>query len=170
MRKIVITFGLISGAIMVAMMLATIPFMDKIGFDKGVVIGYTTMVGAFLLVFFGIRSYRDNVNDGRITFGKAFAVGILITLIACVCYVVAWEILYFNFMPDFLDKYAQHMIEKAKAAGDSQQMIDAQIQEMKNFKTMYDNPFINAAFTFIEPFPVGLIITLISSAILRTKT
>jgi len=170
MRKIVITFGLISGAILVAMMLATMPFIDKIGFDKGLVIGYTTMVGAFLLVFFGIRSYRDNVLDGRITFGKAFAVGILITLIACVCYVVAWEILYFNFMPDFLDKYAQHMIEKAKAAGDSQQMIDAQIQEMKNFKTMYDNPFINAAFTFIEPFPVGLIITLISSAILRTKT
>jgi hypothetical protein len=99
------------------------------------------------MVFFGIRSYRDNVADGKITF----------------------EIIYFNLMPDFLDKYAQHMIEKAKAAGHSQQMIDAQIQEMKNFKTMYDNPFINAAFTFLEPFPVGLIITLISSAILRRR-
>jgi len=169
MKKIVITFGLISGGILVAMMVATVPFIDRIGFDKGIVIGYTTMVAGFLMVFFGIRSYRDNVADGNITFGKAFAVGILITIIACVCYVVAWEIIYFNLMPDFLDKYAQHMVEKARAAGDSQQMIDAQIQEMKNFKTMYDNPFINAAFTFIEPFPVGLIITLISSAILRRR-
>jgi hypothetical protein len=169
MKKTVITFGLISGAIMVAMMLATIPFIDRIGFDKGLVIGYTTMVAAFLMVFFGIRSYREHVLAGKITFGKAFAVGILITIIACVCYVVAWEIIYFNLMPDFLDKYSQHMAEKARAAGASQQVIDAQIQEMKNFKTMYDNPFINAAFTFIEPFPVGLIITLISSAILRRR-
>jgi len=171
MRKIVITFGLISGAIMIGMMLVTMSFIDKIGFDKALVLGYTTIVGAFLLVFFGIRSYRENVLGGTITFGKAFAVGILITLIACVCYVVVWEIayFYFNLMPDFMDKYAQHMIEKARAAGDSQQMIDAQIQEMKNFKTMYDNLFINAAFTFMEPFPVGLAVTLISSAILRRR-
>jgi hypothetical protein len=169
MRKIVITFGFISGAIMSVMMLATMPFMDKIGFDKGVVIGYTTMVAAFLMVFFGIRSYRDNVADGKITFGKAFAVGILITLIGCICYVVVWEIMYFFVLPDFLDKYAQHMVDKARASGATQQVIDAQLQEMKSFKSMYDNPFFNAAFTFAEPFPVGLIITLISSAILRRR-
>ncbi|MGI8838758.1 MAG: DUF4199 domain-containing protein [Pyrinomonadaceae bacterium] len=170
MEKTVLTFGLISGAIMVGMMYATLPFMDQIGFDKGAIIGYTTMLAAFMLVFFGIRSYRENVSDGRITFGRAFAVGILITIVACICYVVAWEILYFNFMPDFLDKYAGYAIEKARAAGATQQALDAQLQEMKSFKAMYDNPFINAAFTFIEPFPIGLIVTLISAAILRKKT
>ena len=167
MKKTVLTFGLISGAIMAAMMYATLPFLDKIGFDRGEIVGYTTMVLAFMLVFFGIRSYRENVNEGQITFGRAFAVGILITAVACVCYVIAWEILYFNFMPDFGDKYASYIIEKLRTSGATQQAIDAKVAEMKSFKAMYDNPFINAAITFLEPLPVGLIVTLISSLILR---
>jgi hypothetical protein len=169
MKKTVLTFGLIAGAIMAAMMFGTLPFVDKIGFDKGVIIGYTTMVLAFMLVFFGIRSYRENVNDGVITFGRAFAVGILITLVACVCYVIAWEILYYKFMPDFLDKYASYTIEKLQASGAGQVAIDAQIAEMKGMKEMLANPFLMAALTLIEPLPVGLIITTISSAILRKK-
>lgn len=169
MKKTVLTFGLIGGAIMAVMMFATLPFMNKIGFDKGMILGYTTMIIAFMLVFFGIRSYRENVGGGRITFGRGFAVGILITVVACICYVIAWEILYFGFMPDFIDQYASYMIEKAKAAGETQQAIDAQIQQMKDFKVLYVNPLINVAMTFIEPFPVGLIFTLASAAILRKK-
>jgi len=84
MKKTVLTFGLIGGAIMAAMMFATMRFVDKIGINKGEIIGYTTMIVAFMLVFFGIRSYRENVSGGRITFGRAFAGGILITLVACV--------------------------------------------------------------------------------------
>jgi len=170
MKKTVLTFGLIGGAIMAAMMFATLPFLEKLGFDKGAVIGYTTMVLAFMLVFFGIRSYRENVSGGHITFGRAFAVGILITLIACACYVVAWEIIYFKFLPDFVDKYASYAVEKAKASGASQQAVEAQVQQMKSLKALYANPLLNAAITFTEPFPIGLIITLISAAILRRKT
>jgi hypothetical protein len=170
MKKTVLTFGLIGGAVIAAMMFATLPFVDKIGFDKGEIVGYTTMILAFMLVFFGIRSYRENVSGGLITFGRAFAVGILITLVVCVCYVVAWEIIYFKFMPDFADKYASYAVEKVRASGASQQAIDAQVQQMKSLKEMYDNPFINAAITFCEPFPVGLLITLISAVILRKKT
>ena len=169
MKKTVLTFGLIGGAIMAAMMFATLPFIDKIGFDKGEIVGYTTMILAFLLVFFGIRSYRENVGGGRITFGRAFAVGILITVVACACYVVAWEIIYFKFMPDFVDKYASYTVEKVRASGASQQVIDAKLEQMKSFKAMYDNPFINAAITFVEPFPIGLIVTLISATFLRKK-
>ena len=170
MKKTVLTFGLISGAILATVMFATMPFVDKIGVNRGEIIGYTTMILAFMLVFFGIRSYRENVSDGHITFGRAFAVGILITLVASACYVVAWEIIYFKFMPDFADKYASYMIEKVKASGAGQQVIDAKLQQMKSFKAMYNNPFINAAISFTEPFPVGLIVTLISSAILRRKS
>lgn len=169
MKRTVLTFGLIGGAIMAAMMFATLPFVDKIGFDKGEIVGYTTIILAFMLVFFGIRSYRENVAGGTISFGRAFAVGILITLITCVCYVVAWEIIYFNFMPDFLDKYASYAVEKLRASGANQQAIDAQVEQMKSLKTMYANPLINVAMTFVEPFPVGLIVTLISAGILRKK-
>src|SRR6202051_1806794 len=123
MKKAIITLGVMSGAISAVMMVATVPFADRIGFDKGLVIGYTSIVLSFLLVFFGIRSYRDNVGNGQITFAKAFAVGIGITLISCVCYVVTWEIIYYNFLPDFMDKYGAHVIEKTKASGASAAVV-----------------------------------------------
>src|SRR5258705_5430411 len=92
------------------------------------------MVLSFLLVFFGIRCYRENIGQGVITFGRAFSVGILITIISCLLYVVTWEIVYFKLMPGFADKYVSHVIDKVKASGASQQEIDASVQEMKKFK------------------------------------
>ena len=76
MRKIVLTFGLISGAISSLMMIALVTFGDRIGFDRGANIGNTSIVLSFLMVFFGIRTYRDNIGNGQITFLKAFAVGL----------------------------------------------------------------------------------------------
>ena len=169
MKKIVLIFGLISGALMAIFMFATMPFIDKIGFDKGVIVGYTNIVLAFILVFFGIRSYRENVNGGAVTFGRAFLIGILITLISSVCYMIAWQILFHNFMPDFFDKYAAHVIEKARASGATPEAIQSQTQEMDQMKQMVKNPFFHNLFVFLEPFPVGLVITLISSLILRKK-
>lgn len=169
MKKTVLTFGLISGVISSLMMIATVPFEHRIGFDHGLVVGYTAIVLSFLLVYFGIRSHRDNLGNGQISFAKAFAVGICITLISCIFYVVTWEVLYFHFLPGFMDRYGDYMVEKAKAAGASPAAIQAQIEKAKKYKEMYDNPFINAAMTFIEPFPVGLLITLISAATLRRK-
>jgi hypothetical protein len=112
MKKIVLTFGLISGAISATLMLATVPFHDQIGFDRGMFVGYTSMVLSFLLVFFGIRSYRENVGNGEISFLRAFSVGILITLITCVCYVATWEIVASRLMPDFIDKYSNYAVAK----------------------------------------------------------
>jgi hypothetical protein len=169
MKKTIVTFGLISGVISSLMMIATVPFAGKISFDKGLVVGYTGIVLSFLLVFFGIRSYRDNYGNGQISFSKAFAVGISITVISCIFYVVTWEIIYFNFMPDFMEKYGAHMVEKTRASGASAAAVQAQVEQAKKYKEMYDNPLINAAMTFIEPFPVGLAITLISAAVLRKK-
>ena len=169
MKKTVLTFGLIGGAVIAVLTWGTLPFAHKIGFDHSLVVGYTVMVLSFLMVFFGIRSYRDNIGGGTISFGRAFAVGSLIVLVISVCYVVNWEIMYFKFMPNFVSDYSNYMVEKLRAAGATQQAIDAKLQEMKELKQLLDNPFKNAAFSFIEPLPVGLIITLISSLILRKK-
>jgi hypothetical protein len=169
MKKTVLTFGLISGAVSAATMLATLPFANKVGFDKGEILGYTVIVLSALLIFFGIRSYRENAGGGRLTFGRGFAVGILITLISSACYVGVWEIVYFKLMPDFAEKYAAHMVENAKSSGASQQKIAETEQKAKDFKQMYDNPAINVAMTFMEVFPVGLVVTLISAGILRKK-
>lgn len=169
MKKTVLTFGLISGAISAGMMLLTLPLVDRIGFDKGEILGYTVLVLSALLVFFGVRSYRENANGGRLTFARGFAVGILITLISSLCYTATWEVIYFKFMPDFADKYSAHMIEKAKAAGASDEKIEKATVEAKQFKEMYNKPAVNVAMTFAEVFPVGLGATLLSAAVLRRK-
>jgi len=170
MKRIVLTFGSIAGAIFVVMMFTTMQFMDRIGFDKGHLIGYTTMVVAFLFVFFGIRSYRENIGNGYISFWRAFQVGILITVIACVCYVISWEIVYFNFVPDFVERYSQYLAEKSRAAGASPEQIAAQVADMQRFQAIYQNPIYNFLLTFfVEPFPVGLILTVISALILRKR-
>lgn len=170
MKKTVLTFGLMSGAVASLMMLLTVPFLDRIGFDKGAVLGYTAIVASFLLVFFGIRSYRDHVAGGSLTFGRAFTVGLLITLVSTACYVATWQVIYHKFAPGFMDKYAACRIERLKASGASPQEIDASAREMASFKEMYANPLVNIAFTFLEPFPIGLGVTLVSAAVLRKKS
>ena len=167
MRKIVLTFGLLAGAVMSAMFLVTLPFHDQIGFDNGMLVGYTSMVAAFLMVFFGIRQYRDQVGGGVISFGRALGVGLAITLVASLFYVVMWQIVYYNFMPDYLDKYADYMIEKERAAGATDAALESSRQQMREFKEMYSNPLVNAAFTILEPLPVGVLISLISAGVLR---
>ena len=173
MKKTVVTFGLISGAVSSLMMLLTLPFLDRIGFDRGEIIGYTTILLSFLVVFFGVRSYRENVAGGTLGFGRAFAVGLLITLVSCACYVATWEIIYFKLAPGFADKLVAgltaHAIEKAKASGASRQAVDEVARQMQEFKRMYDRPVINAAMTFMEPFPIGLAVALVSAGVLRRK-
>lgn len=170
MKKTVLTFGVISGLILAVAMIATLPFLHKVNEDKGLIIGYTTMVLAGLLVFFGIRSYRENVSGGKLTFGRAFAVGILISLISCCFYVGTWEVIFYKFMPDFAEKYATQMIEHAKTSGASQQKIDATTRQAEQFVRSYHNPAYNVGMTFLEVFPVFLAITLLSAGILRRKT
>lgn len=169
MKKVVLTFGFLSGAVSVLMMFGTLAYVDKVGFDQGLVFGYTAIVISFLFVFFGIKSYRDNVNGGVISFGRALGVGLLITLISCACYVAAWQVIHRNFMPDFMDKYSAHVISNLKASGASQAEVDATTQEMARFGEMYKNPLINIAFTLLEPLPVGLLMTFVSAAVLRRR-
>jgi hypothetical protein len=170
MKKTVLTFGVISGLISTVTMLATVPFLHKISSDKGLILGYTTIVLAGLLVFFGIRSYRDNVSGGKLTFARGLAVGILISLLSNCFYVATWEVVYYKFMPDFAEKYASQMVEHAKSTGASQQKIEETARQAEDFARNYHNPLYNISMTFLEPFPVFLVITLLSAAILRRKT
>jgi hypothetical protein len=171
MKKTVLTFGLISGLMISVLMDGSLLIANKIGGSSAhsMVLGYTMMVASFLLVYFGIRSYRDNTLAGQITFGRAFACGILIALITCVCYVASWEVIYFNFMPHFMDSYFAAQIAKVQSSGLDPAVAAAQVAAIQRSQQLYQNPFVNAAYTFIEPLPVGLIMTLISAAMLRKK-
>ena len=170
MKKTVWTFGLISGVLVSAMMAATIPFQDENGLDHSLVVGYATIVLSFLLIYFGVRSYRDNVGKGTIRFGRALVVGSLIGLIASACYVATWEVMYFKFMPDFMTRYSAHELEKARAEGASEAALAEKKAELDKFEKMYQNPAINVAYTFLEPLPVALVIALVSAGVLSRRS
>ena len=168
MKKIVWTFGLISGALMALFMVATVPFIDDHG-AKGLIVGYAGMVAAFLLVYFGVRSYRDNVLGGTIGFGRAFGAGVLIAAIASLCYVATWEVIYYKFMPDFYAKYGQTVVEQARTSGKSEAEVAKVRAEMDTMVRRVENPLFVTVTTFAEPFPVGLVIALVSAGVLRRK-
>jgi Protein of unknown function (DUF4199) len=169
MRKIVLTFGLLAGLIMSAMLALATPFQDEIGFDRGAILGYTSMVLAFLMVYFGVRSYRDTVAEGAITFGRAFLMGLGIVMVATVCYVATWEVIYFAGDGSFTEKYAAHALAQARAAGASEAELAAKAKEMADFAEMYKNPLVNIAFTFLEPLPVGIAFSLLSAWLLSRR-
>ena len=169
MKKIVLTFGLLAGLILSLLMGGSLLLADRIGSGHSMVLGYTIMVASFLLIYFGIRSYRDTTLAGQISFGRAFACGILITLITTVCYVVLWEILYFNFMPHFMDGYFAAQIHKVQSSGLDPRAISVQVAAIRRSQQLYQNPFVNMAYTFMEPAPVGILITFLSAVLLRRK-
>lgn len=169
MKKIVLTFGLLAGAVLSLMMAITMLFFDQIGFDKGEVIGYTSMVLAFLLIYFGVRSYRDNVAGGAVGFGRALAVGTLIVVVASTLYVATWQVLYRTVASDFMSRYQLHAIEEARRDGASEEAIAHKKAEMERFAELYKNPVVNIAFTFLEPLPVGLVIALVSAGVLSRR-
>jgi len=169
MKKTVLTFGLIAGVMISVLMDGSLLIANKVSSGHSMLLGYTMMVASFLLVYFGIRSYRDNTLGGQISFGRAFACGILIALITCGCYVATWEVIYFNFIPHFMDSYWAAQIQRIQSSGLDSATIAKQVAAIKHSQELYQNPLVNMAYTFMEPLPVGLIMTLISAAVLRRK-
>ena len=118
MVRIVLIFGLISGAIAAGLMWILIAVQNggSVNLENGMVFGYATMIIALSLVFFGVKSYRDN-NGGHITFLKGLQVGILISIICGVCYAASWELYYRGSGQEFLQKYTAHNLDKMKQDG-----------------------------------------------------
>jgi hypothetical protein len=174
MKKNIIIYGLIAGIVVSVLMVFSINYIShvegKVDYNTSLLIGYVSMLIAFSLVYVGIRNYRDKFNGGVISFGKAFKIGIMIVLIASTIYVVAWLIDYFFFIPDFMEKFSAQELDELKASGASQIEIDKETIKMENMVKMYKNPFFNALMTYVEILPVGLVVTLISSLILKRKT
>lgn len=171
MKRIVLIYGFIAGVILVGLIASMVPLVrsDKPDFSNGELIGYSSMVLAFLFVFFGVRSYRQKEGEGSISFGRAFQVGILITLVASLMYVVAWQVVFYGIIPDFSEKYAAFRLDEMRAEGASVTEVEAERAKMAEMFALYQNPLFNAGITFLEVFPVGLVMSLMTAAILRRK-
>ncbi|WP_460473978.1 DUF4199 domain-containing protein [Emticicia fontis] len=170
MQRIVLICGLIAGVIISTFMVCSIGYCYSSGnFDGSIVIGYAAMLLAFSLVFVGIKTYRDKYSNGSISFGKAFKVGLFITLIASTMYVVVWMVDYYFFVPDFMAKYSTHVIQEAKDSGASAAEIQEKIDMVEKSVKFYKTPIGVMLMTYMEILPVGLVVTLISALILKRK-
>jgi len=174
MRKVTLIFGLIAGVIVSVFMVIGVSLCEsgKLNLDNGEVLGYGSMVIALSMIFFGIKSYRDNYERGVIKFGKALQVGLLITLVASLIYAVAGEV-YYQASPDsqlaLMDKLADHQVNRMREKGALAAEIDQKIKEMSDLKEMFKNPVMRFGMTLAIILPVGIVITLISAAVLRKK-
>ncbi|MFZ1700481.1 MAG: DUF4199 domain-containing protein [Pyrinomonadaceae bacterium] len=168
MKKIVIAFGLISGVVITALMWLMLALVSAGVASHSVVFGYAIMVIALSLVFFGVKSYRDN-NGGKITFFKGLQVGILISLIAALCYGISWEAYYRTDGGDFIEQYSVQYVEEMRSNGASDAEIAETQKQMAEFAEQYKNFFVRFGMTLMEILPVGVIVTLISAGLLRRK-
>jgi len=170
MKKNILICGLISGIIVATFMVSvSMACYKNDDFESSMVLGYASMILAFSLVFVGIKNYRDKFNNGIVSFGKAFKIGLYITLIASTIYVVVWLVEYYLFIPDFMDKYTAHVLKEASREGASQAVLDEKSAEMRSYKEMYQSPIMVILLTYTEILPVGLVVSLISALILKRK-
>lgn len=165
MKKNVLVFGGIAGLIAAVWMWLTI----GINGDGSMLSGYGSMLVAFSFIFVGIKNYRDNYNNGEITFGQGFKIGLLIALIGSTMYVISWLVLYYCFRPDFMDKYIAHALADAQKEGISAAELAKRKIDMDGYREMYKNPAMVVLLTYSEILPVGLAIALIAALILKRK-
>lgn len=170
MKKTILTYGLISGLIIMAFMItSTLLYYKNPKLGLSEIIGFIGMFVAFIFVFVGTKNYRDKQNAGSITFLNAFKIGFFIALISSCIYTLVWMVEFHFFLPDFMEKYAASTIEKIKSSGASAIEIKNQIADMESMKESYKNPLFMIAITLMEVLPIGLFVALISALILKRK-
>lgn len=165
--KVALKYGAISGCLIVSSWFISLGFEEIPDFQFAEVIGYIIMIAALSAVFLGVKSIRD--EKGSLSFKEAFFNGLGITLVASIIYVVGWMIYVPSFAPDFADKYGSSQVELIEEMDINEEEKKKQIEDVQDWIESYKQPHVMAAVTFSEIFPVGLIVTLISSLILKRK-
>jgi hypothetical protein len=168
--RLIALYGSIAGLIVaVPMVWGMLTLTPEAGHGNGWLYGYLTMIVALTAVFLGIKHYRDKVLGGAIRFGPALLVGLGISAVASVFYVIGWEfsLAYSGF--DFATSYSKSLVEAARAKGASPEELQKAMVDAAAFVRMYRNPLYRVAVTFVEMFPVGVLISLISAAVLRNS-
>ncbi len=170
MPGMILKYGVVAGLLAgVPLSLVVIMWGDQPPIANGMVIGYTIMLVALSTVFVAIKRYRDVDGGGVVRFWPAFGMGLAISFVAGVIYVIAWESSVAIAHLDFAGSYAQATIAKARASGVSGEALAKIIAEMDDFKVQYANPLFRWPMTFAEIFPVGVLVSLISAALLRNS-
>ena len=166
MARLILTYGLISGTVIILGMIATIVFNGGAP-HSNVWLGYLIMLVALSAILVGIKQYRDRARGGVIRFWPAFLVGLGIAAVAGVAYVVIWEIYLAMTDYSFMDQYVIATLEAKRAAGVSGPAYDKAAAELEGMRTAYANPLFRVPMTLAEIMPVGILVALVSAALLR---
>lgn len=169
MGRIIATYGIIGGIIVAIGMWLGITFVPH-GGGAGMAAGYLSMLIALSMVFVGVRQYRDTQKGGIIRFWTAFGVGLGIACVAGMFYVLAWELYLYLTDYSFMDEYVGSMLESMRTSGKPAAEIAKFESEMAAFKLEYANPLFRMVMTFAEIAPVGLLVALVSAALLRKSS
>lgn len=168
MKQTILKYGLYSGAMGAALMtLTALYYSSTTEYENGQYIGFTGILLSMMFVYFGVKNYRDNVAGGALSFSAGFKVGLLIAIISCICYVIAWMLVSDLMMPDFMEKFMAQSLAQKQQSGASPEEIAKFTAEMAKYQEMYKNPVYKFLLTFIEPFPIALLVSLVSAGILR---
>jgi hypothetical protein len=163
MIRIIATYGLISGLVVITGIIVT----SVIGDHGSVWLGYLIMLVALSAILVGVKQHRDQALGGVIGFLPAFGIGLGIALVAGLAYVAVWEVYLAATHYAFADHYAASILAAKRAAGVSGAAYAKAVAEMDAFRRNYANPLYRAPMTVLEIFPVGLLIALVSAALLR---
>lgn len=169
MTRIILIFGIAAGLIVTVPMDLMVANSEHGSAAQSYFAGYLVMVLALSLILFGVKRLRDRELGGVIRFVPALLAGLGISAVAGVIYVIGWEITLAVTDFAFIDSYSTAAVEAARAKGASAADIQAVITQMDEFRQQYANPFFRLPMTFIEIFPVGVLISLISAALLRNS-
>lgn len=168
MFRNILKYGVIAGLIVGGVNLVLfVALGDQPHMEYGMVVGYATMLVALSAIFVGIKRHRDHELGGVIRFWPAFGMGLAISLLAGVFYVLAWELSQAITGADFAATWERHTLEQARAKGESAAAIAKISADMAQFKVQYANPWFRLPMVFAEIFPVGVLVSLISAALLR---
>src|SRR5215470_2317873 len=163
--RIVLIYGVIAGLVVTVPMVATmLTFTAETAPDNGALYGYLTMIVALTAVFLGVKQYRDKMLGGAVRFVPALLVGLGISAVASVIYALGWEISIALTGFDFGAAASKAMVEAARAKGASAAELEQVTRQGEAFARMYANPVIRFAITFVEMFPIGVVISVISAA------
>jgi hypothetical protein len=170
MLRTILKYGVIAGLIVGGFEIVTFTaFSGMPPLKYGMLIGYTTMLIALSVVFVAIKRHRDIDRGGVIGFWPAFGVGLGVSFIAGIFYVIAWEVVQAITHMDFASSYAKAMIESEKAKGASAEALAKLSSDMAAFKVQYADPLFRLPMTFVEIFPVGVLVSLVSAGLLRNS-
>lgn len=167
MQKIALTYGVLSGAITIVVLILGLVVSEGGSFLTSELFGYLVMLVALSMIFIGIKRYRDQELGGVIRFIPAFAMGLAIAAIAAIIYTIVWELYLMSSGYTFIDSYVNSAIEAKKAASLAGEKLAQEIVELEEMRTSYGKIYIRMPMTFLEIFPVGLIIAILSAALLR---